>query len=157
MFDWLTGKKAREAAKQKAEHEARVRESEEKRNQKSIELWSRVLGINTYTEASLDNFDQNSIDALYDIVSGQWFSELSRDFSDVNQMFYAYEDNEGQHYYVVFYKSRGVGRRTIDFGTSSDNLGIVRGRFELVDRILQSRVRPEAENKKDALLRILGG
>lgn len=156
MLGWLTGKKAKEDAKEKAEHEALVREVEGKRRQKAIELWSYVLSLESYTEESLNGFNQRSINALYDIVNEGWFSKLARDFTIRDQAFYAYEDDEGQHYYVVFYKQADVGRRVIDFGEPSDSLETVRGRFELVDRILQSGVRPEIETKKSALLKILG-
>jgi hypothetical protein len=156
MIEWLTGKKAKEGAKEKAEYEIRKRESDALRKQKTLELWSRVLSLESYTEVSLNGFNQNSISALYDIVNEGWASRLSRDFKITYQEFHAYEDDEGQHYYVVFYKQSDVGRRTIDFGEPSDSLETVRGRFELVDRILQSGIRPEIEAKKSALLKILG-
>jgi len=155
MFDWLIGKKAKEDAQEKAEYDMRKHESDVLRKQKTIALWSHVLSLESYTEESLNGFNQRSINALYDIVNEGWFSKLSRDFTIRDQLFYAYEDDEGQHYYVVFYKHADVGRRTIDFGGPSDSLETVRGRFELVDRILKTGIRPEIETKKTALLKIL--
>lgn len=156
IMDWLTGRKEKEAQRRaEEEHEKTIRELDRKERQKSIDLWTIILSLEHYPEMSLDDLDSSSIESIYDIVNGRWIWELARDFVNADQRHNAYESSGETYYDITIYKPHDVGIRTIRFGRLSEGIEVIRGRFEIADRVIRTKRKPETEMKKERLKKLL--
>lgn len=110
-------------------------------NSETNELWVSVIATETSRIASIDEFDGESIDAIYKIAQNQWVSSLITKNRRGNQWLYIAGDENPDNVSFCWkmYPQAHLEQYAINFGHAGEGVEVIKSRYNLVNDIFRGQ------------------
>lgn len=151
VFKWLM-ERVWKPPNKRALFDQAEQEAVQEQNRLNVELWERVLNTTSNRVATIDEFDDISVNGIWNILNHKCISRFNEGRQSPNQCFFVSGDtNQDPAFWFKTFRPTGHEQYYILFGYMSDGLTVIKSRYEFVDRLIQSGLNPTHKNRRDAL------